>query len=457
HKCYGEKMPDRLSGFLIRYEEDTRDTFVEEASDEGSGSFSDALDISDWGLRPLSIALVAFSSDTIDYIALANRGKRVVRLKNRVDFSGLVSLDALPISNLESRLNSRLQNYFIQATRGRGGTIPPATWAALIEAVKAERPALVADIDRLLALRRYSGFQLSGPGSDILLQEREALGISLDIFSGSNRLRERILGEWAPPEGMVADINEDAQTATLTVSEAGRSSFLLGIPQRYIQEESAIQHDLFNWEGMTPLHESGTSLFQQGDRRLEVIYANRNDLEHTLGVDLIYYNEAFQLFVLVQYKLMHEESGVPLYRPDANLSGELSRMDAFNAAYKTDSPLQSHDQFRLSDDGFMLKLVPDRGLKPASGELIKGMYIPREYMHFLIGEFGPKGPRGGVQITFANAPRYLTNSQFASNIREGWIGTRGVQSAAISDLIRQYYETGRAVLVAYERRLGRGS
>ena len=56
--------------------------------------------------------------------------------------------------------------------------------------------------------------------------------------------------------------------------------------------------------------------------------------------------------------------------------------------------IQSHEEYRLNDDGFMLKLVPATGLRPASGDLIKGMYIPREYMHFLVGPHGPKGSGG---------------------------------------------------------------
>lgn len=112
--------------------------------------------------------------------------------------------------------------------------------------------------------------------------------------------------------------------------------------------------------------------------------------------------------------------------------------------------IQSHEEYRLNDDGFMLKLVPATGLRPASGDLIKGMYIPREYMHFLVGPHGPKGSGGGIQITFGTAPRYLTNSQFAQSVHAGWIGTRGVQSNTLASMLRQFYESGRAVLVAYE-------
>jgi hypothetical protein len=97
------------------------------------------------------------------------------------------------------------------------------------------------------------------------------------------------LSEWAPYEDTVTEVNE--AEASLANLEPGRSSFLKGIPQRYLQEEPAIHHDLFNWPVMTPLHGAGISVLEQGNRHLEVHYANRNALEHALGVDFIYYNE----------------------------------------------------------------------------------------------------------------------------------------------------------------------
>ncbi|CAJ0785327.1 hypothetical protein R8510_05374 [Ralstonia chuxiongensis] len=78
------------------------------------------------------------------------------------------------------------------------------------------------------------------------------------------------------------------------------------------------------------------------------------------------------------------------------------------------------------------------------------MYVPREYMHFLLGPNGPKGPQGGAQITFEGAPRYLTNSQFAASVHAGWIGSRGVQSQTVRSMIQSFYETGKALVVAYE-------
>ena len=440
----------RTTGLLLHFDEERRGYLIQDNVEGGYDTFSDALSLPDWGLGQLNIALLCFSEGTIDYISLAKKGKRVVTSKNRIDFSGLVNLQAIPIQAIEVRLGNRLQHYFTRASQGNGGVIPPATWAALLGAIKAERPNLVEEIDRLLSLQRYSGYHLHGEAAELLLQEREALGIALDIFSGSNQLRNRVLSEWAPYDDTVVDVNDEQETATLANLEPGRSSFMKGISQRYLLEEAAIQHDLFNWPGMTPLHESGVSIFEQGGRRLEVHYANRNALEHTLGVDLIYYSEAFQLFVLIQYKLMRDEAGSISYRPDSQLIAELARMDAVNASIQSIAPIQSHQEFRLNDDGFLMKLVPATGLKPASGELIKGMYVTREYMNFLIGPYGPKGPKGGSQITFSNAPRYLTNSQFSESVHAGWIGTRGVKSDALTIVLRQFYESGRAVLVAYE-------
>jgi hypothetical protein len=76
------------------------------------------------------------------------------------------------------------------------------------------------------------------------------------------------LSEWAPYVDTVTEVNE--AEASLANLEPGRSSFLKGIPQRYLQEEPAIHHDLFNWPVMTPLHGAGISVFEQGNRHLEV-------------------------------------------------------------------------------------------------------------------------------------------------------------------------------------------
>ena len=48
--------------------------------------------------------------------------------------------------------------------------------------------------------------------------------------------------------------------------------------------------------------------------RLTVIMANRLPLEQQTGADLIYFNEAYESFVMVQYKAMDKGSDQPEFR-----------------------------------------------------------------------------------------------------------------------------------------------
>lgn len=443
-------MTINKEGLLIFFDEDLRNEFLKEREEGGFNSFTDALSVYDWKVRKLQVALLSFTGSTIDYIALASKGNRVVTAKSRIEFSELFSIDSVLISEIESLLETRIRNHFIKSSQGHGGRLPEKTWIEIVDAIKKLRPQYAEEIDRIISMKEISQFHLRGPAAELLLQEREALGIALDIFDGGNKIRGEVLGSWAPNIGDVSGIDQDDQEAVLEKLPAGRANFMAGIPKRYIQEESAIQHDLFNWDGMSPFHELGTSKFIKGNRILEVIYANKNSLENTTGADLIYYIEKYHAFILVQYKLMKKKGDEHVYRPNKQLLKEIQRMDKFVNTYCNKSAISEHEEYRLCDDGFLLKLVPNSGLMPASKELIKGMYITRIYMKFLLSAKGPKGEKGGTIITFDNSPRYLTNTEFSKFINRGWIGTRGIQSDILSKLIKQYYETGNAILFANE-------
>lgn len=437
-------------GLLIFFDETKHNQLLKEYRLEENRTFSDALSINDWKIKTKEVALLSFFSDSIDYISIAVKKNLVVTGKARVEFSYLVSLDSVSITQIENILQSNLKRHFVKSSQGMGSRVPQKTWSEIISIIKNLRPALQDDIDRILAIKEISQYKLQGHAADIFFQEKEALGTALDIFEGGNELRKDVLGGWAPKQEDVNEKSESKMEALLDVVPKERASFLSGISTRYMQEESALQNDLFNWDGMTPVHNFGMSEFKKGDRVLNVIYANRNALEETTGVDLIYFNENYDSFVLVQYKLMREESDTMIYRPDDQLKEEIGRMDTFVNNYLNASQLNNHEEFRLCDDGFFFKLIPNKGLQPTSSELSKGMYITRKYMHFLLSEKGPKGKQGGKIISFQNAPRYLTNTEFINFVNRAWVGTYGTQSFVLKDLIKQYYETGKAVLVAKE-------
>jgi hypothetical protein len=147
---------------------------------------------------------------------------------------------------------------------------------------------------------------------------------------------------------------------------------------------------------------------------------------------------------------MTDENGEMSYRPDQQIRQQLDLMTRFTQAHASATPISDDRHFRLSEDGFLFKLVPSKGLTPATGELFKGMYLTRSYMAYLLSENGPVGPRGGSVINFKNASRYLTNTHFTDFVNQAWIGTRGIQSEQIKALVTEFLSTGRAIVFAHE-------
>lgn len=443
---------EKDEGLIIHFDEEQRKYLIRN-DDEGT-SFSDALSVPDWEMKQLQVVLLSFSGTTIDYICLAKKGSRVATAKSRVEFYDLVELDSVKTSEIEEKLGNQKKLIFVKSSSGQGGRIPNRTWISTLEILKELRIYKKSEIERLTSLKSVSKYTFGGAYADQLTQEREALGAALDIFSGSNALRKQVLSSWAPNIESVKDLDGINLTATLSINDVKQSSFIAGISSRHLQEESALQHDLVNWQGESAtFHEIGVSSFQQGSRILDVVYANRNSLEHTLGIDLIYYNHEFHSFILVQYKLMKDNSDTDgyYYRPDAQLDKELARMNTFLEKNHTDSEINSHEQYRLNSDGFLFKMVPCRGIQAASSQLISGMYITREYMQFLLGVAGPKGKNGGRIISFKNAPRYLTNTEFSSSVNRGWIGSKMHQSDILEKVVKNFLETGRALIIAVEK------
>src|SRR6185503_1447438 len=83
------------TGLLVRFDEPRRADLIQRALDGIYEPFSDALSIHDWNFRSAQVAFLSFSEATIDYVAIARKGKQVVKWKSRVDFSSIVPLDSI--------------------------------------------------------------------------------------------------------------------------------------------------------------------------------------------------------------------------------------------------------------------------------------------------------------------------------------------------------------------------
>jgi hypothetical protein len=184
-------------------------------------------------------------------------------------------------------------------------------------------------------------------------------------------------------------------------------------------------------------------------RRLTVINANRAGLEGTLGADLIYYNETYKAFVIVQYKPMEQIEHGSIFRfPNAQLTREIGRMTTILENLKDRPPNGMRSGFRMMDNPFFIKLCPRVIFDPDDISLIRGMYLPLDYWQLIETDPTLVGPRGGRMVTFENVGRYFDNTEFIPLMTKGWVGTTPIQSDVLRPLIQEMIQMNRPLTIA---------
>ena len=200
----------------------------------------------------------------------------------------------------------------------------------------------------------------------------------------------------------------------------------------------------------------GSKVFEKAENpavRLTVIMANRFPLEQQTGADLIYFNEAYSSFVMVQYKAMEKGKDHPEFRWQAGdqFAQEIARMDAlFSDLGKI--PSGSHpDGYRFSYNPFFLKFCPRVVFNPDDKGLFKGIYLPLDLWRRADTAGRLKGPNGGKVLTFENVGRRINNSEFVTLVSGAWVGTSIEQSAILGPLIREVLASGKTVTLAIKQ------
>lgn len=430
------------SGFVVVLDEPARNDWLESRRGEAvfenvEWRFTDALSAPDWHPKALEVCFLSFGGSTLDLAALATRGRKVANAKYAVTYSHFVDLGALPFPVVEATLGNQLRQHFVRSSTGRGSRVPPQTWAGLLAAAMALRPAIASDLERLVRLREEGTRHLRGNGIPQLAMERDAVGIALEIFGADRR---GILSSWAPG-GAVG-------------TAAPLAPFLAGLRASRMREDQMLTHDARTFPGWALIaqHQVGTATFQKRDGEYLTIYnVNRTTIENALGVDLVYYNHRYDAYVMVQYKRLLRDGrsdGDPVFRlSGGSYETELEKMRQFvsaNPVPQCDRP----DRYRLEPAAFYLKLCEAETLTPLSGDLIKGMYVPLPYWEALLASGVLVGRRGGLSVSFRNMRRHLPNGSFVQLVQDGWIGSRGTTSDAITRMIRTRLEEGVSVLLA---------
>ena len=340
----------------------------------GTGAeFTEARRRGDWeGAEPHLALMIEEDAQEIRWLGRAQGGRVITDRDRIVKVSEIQEISRLPISVMQLTLPPRHQDVM-----SRNGILPPAGGAAVISALKDLRPE---EVDLIDYLQRPLGVRLpAGPRGELLNQERDGLGLLLDIAGVG---RQSFLQSWSPTR---ADV-----------------PFLAGIPDRAELEDHLIAHDIERFSSWFPSATSQLAwrVFSNGRRRMFIMNANRTAIEHTLGVDVVYWNEDEGAFVLVQYKKMKRDrdgaadnAKLLAYRPDHNLESELERMRRVD-----EMCLENVGDFRLSAAPCWVKLCDPQPRLQNPSELIRGMYLARAHFEKLLETCkGPRSPAFGVR------------------------------------------------------------
>ncbi len=219
-------------------------------------------------------------------------------------------------------------------------------------------------------------------------------------------------------------------------------------------EDSAIEKDARSVPGytLTSSDLTGRALFKKGHEKLEVFTANRRDLEHVFGVDLIYVNLTKKNIVMVQYKMLepNRRNGKAidwLYRPEPNMAKEIARMKRFSKQHAP-GPLE----YRLNPQVFYLKFVK------RDGALSDGSIVtPIDHYEQLLTDPTCKGPRNAVRISYESlGGRYLRQGAFLNLIQSGYIGAHAATTDYLRTLVQAVLNGDRAVIAAVQSPLDAG-
>lgn len=378
------------------------------------------------------ICFIVDSNSRISHLALGTRGNMAGTDMRRLNLNEIFILEkTVQPEQIQKLLPNRFKKKFQEKLKN-GGLLSPKLFEALLKIICTLAPETTPILSKYSEARAKRIENLPQKIKETLAEQKEAVATALSI-AGIDR---KELQGW--------DLKEDGEV----------SSFLDGLEQVRLREDQMIINDLTNLPGYDVLKTTpfSSTIFENDQSKLTVILANRLPLEEQFGVDLIYYNETFSCFLMIQYKAMEKEAIDTTFRfPNKQLTEEIKRMNNILAELHKCPGNNEADGYRLNENPFFLKICPRIVFDPDNVGLIKGMYLPLDYWKSISQHPSLIGPKGGKRLTYNNVRRYFTNTDFINIASGGWVGTNIEQSKLLQTAIRSTLESGRAVVFAINK------
>lgn len=382
--------------------------------------------------RPTEIVAVAFRGGSLRYIGICQRGRLVATGQVTVLVTNLMEVHAIRPEEIITKLPKRFRERFKPPVAGVYRPTP-RLWEEILNIISRTSPeahSSISEMHHVVAASKNPGRSARG-GIEVF--ERDAIASALESWGGA-ALRKRELRKLTPV-----------------------APFLASLKSAYVREDPQVNHDHIVFPGMQLSRADvvGSVVLSDYSRNecLTILNCNRQPLEQTIGVDLVYYNHTFDSFVFVQYKRMTDSaSGIAEYRPDSdhNHADELRRMKEIDERLNTIAGQDKGvaiNHYRLSSAPFYLKLCQARVKAILDAGLVAGMYFPLSLWLSMLDSPDMRGPRGGVVMNWDKCRRRIRNSEFCRMLREGWIGTSARQSQYLNDLIEQSLSGRRMVVI----------
>ena len=421
-----------LEAYILNVASQRRDALLEAVLD-GRSRISEAVPRFSVGPRYL-VVFASFEEGSLTHFAEGKRGGRAATGSTLLQMHDLEPLARpVPFGELMGAVPASVRRH-LQRYLSLGGLLPPKTNEAVVDFVLDADRGFYNRLDRLI-IRANRSWSLSEQTAHILGLQKDALGIALR--AGGIELDP--LTEWS----------------ARAMRRHGRF-FLEGITPRYM-ENSMVREDFETVPGLELFDATGTTVRhfeskKRPSRRMTVIMAANEPLERKTGVDLIYFNEEYESFTMVQYKVMESEPGGPAFnlRSNDRLFGQIQRMDEVWEQIRIESMEPEPSAFRFSRNPFFLKFCPRKPLEPDSTAMFPGMYIPLSFWKRLHASGSLVGPRGGNVLTYDNVGRWLTNSDFITLLSRSWVGTSPGESALLKEVIRKVLTPDSVTVYAYQ-------
>ena len=426
------------AGYVLKVPPDRRGLLLDEA-EHGGSSYRSAPFIAEpvsnfeHSRRAPLVVFASFEDGKITHIADGKRGTSAGTGLARLNMHELKALETpIAFDDLKSGVPKRFRVH-LERVLTEGGILPPKTLGAFVDRIVELDASVGGRLARYSERRREALGRLEPREKENLAVQKETLGIALEISGIS---KDELLA-WQP-------------------ADTSQRSFLDGLPGAQVREDAMLLADFSTVPGFEAIDEVthyGSKVFEKAENpavRLTVIMANRLPLEQQTGADLIYFNEAYRSFVMVQYKAMEKGTDQAEYRWQAGdqFVQEIERMDALLKELRKIHSGSDPDGYRFSDNPFFLKFCPRVVFNPDDKGLFKGIYLPLDLWKRADAAGRLKGPQGGNVLTFANVGRRINNSEFVSLVSGSWVGTSIEQSAILGPLIREVLASGKTVTFA---------